>query len=469
MKNSFPLLGIFSLTSLVVVAILMALMSWLLGDQLEEALLERDKVLTVAMVQAEIFEYLGDKPFDQLYLDKEILNDVIHAAMVIPGSYAMEMINPAGKIVWSLIPKDTTIIKKNPEFLQALNGTPMIYKEDDDYLVFPDEDVRYSSALYIPIFKADKVEGVVELHRNSIRLKSQVESLKLYVRVFCAVFGLLLYGILIFIIYPASKILNRQHDQLRQSAKDLEQKNIQLQSIQSQLLKNERLSAIGEVSAAVAHGLKNPLASLRAAMQLTALPSLSTEERDELSSEMLYETDRLTARLNHLLNFVRPFDPDFKSISLLNVIKSAVHSLQWQIDDRQLKIKLPENVVFPEIEADPHLLEEVVLIVLSNAIDASSADDEITFILETSAHPSNSYQTIAISDQGEGVPLENRQRIFDQFFTTRSKGTGLGLAICKKIVDLHEGKIKFEFPKSQGTTVKLSFPVQREKLQIKID
>ena len=108
----------------------------------------------------------------------------------------------------------------------------------------------------------------------------------------------------------------------------------------------------------------------------------------------------------------------------------------------------------------------MVLIVLSNAIDASSPEGEIVFELQEKIQDSMRFQSIVLSDQGEGIPEENRERIFEQFFTTRSKGTGLGLAICKKIVDLHNGSILFDHPEKQGTTIRLNFPVQHQKSSI---
>ena len=461
MTRPFPLLSIFSLASLLAVAALMAVMSWLLGQQLENELLKRDKVITVATVQAEVLEYLQDAPFEQTYLDPLVLRDILHAVMVMPGSYAVEIILPSGKVAWSAFPGETADTKDNPQFKKAMLGEATIRMEDEDRLVFPNADERYTSALYIPIRRGEYVEGVLELHRNNVQLKRQVESLQRFVWGFCAVFGLLLYTMLLLIVYPASRILSRQHEQLRKSALELAEINQQLRNAQAQLLKQERLSAIGEVSTAVAHGLKNPLASLRAAMQLLTLQKLDPEEHDDLINDMLHETDRLTTRLNHLLNFVRPFDPYFQKVALPEILQKAVHSLHWQIDERKLKLKLPTLKELPSIEADPVLLEEVLLIVLSNAIEATSSGGTIECFFESvSGNEDSKIQTIAVQDYGEGIAAENQERIFEQFFTTRSRGTGLGLAICKKIVDLHHGSIEINSEIDKGTTVRLSFPVQ---------
>ena len=197
MTRPFPLLSIFSLTSLFAVAALMAVMSWLLGQQLENELLKRDKVITVATVQAEVLEYLQDAPFEQTYLDPLVLRDILHAVMVMPGSYAVEIILPSGKVAWSAFPGETHVTKDNPQFKKAMLGEAAIRMEDEDRLVFPNADERYTSALYIPIRRGESVEGVLELHRNNVQLKRQVESLQRFVWGFCAVFGLLLYTMLL--------------------------------------------------------------------------------------------------------------------------------------------------------------------------------------------------------------------------------------------------------------------------------
>jgi|TARA_B110000881_G_C18602353_1_gene536434 two-component system sensor histidine kinase HydH len=461
MTRPFPLLSIFSLASLFAVAALMAVMSWLLGQQLENELLKRDKVITVATVQAEVLEYLQGSPFEQTYLDPLVLRDILHAVMVMPGSYAIEIILPSGKVAWSSFPGETTTTKDNPQFKKAMLGEATIRMEDEDRLIHPNADERYISALYIPIRRGENVEGVLELHRNNVQLRRQVDSLQRFVWVFCGLFGLLLYTMLLLIVYPASRILSRQHEQLRTSAFELERINQQLRNAQTQLLKQERLSAIGEVSATVAHGLKNPLASLRAALQLLTLQKLDPEEHDDLINDMLHETDRLTTRLNHLLNFVRPFDQHFQKVALLEILQKAVHSLHWQIDELNLKLKIPTEKELPTIEADPVLLEEVLLIVLSNAIQASSSGGTIECYLESvSGNEDSQIQTIAVKDYGEGIVEENLDRIFEQFFTTRSRGSGLGLSICKKIVDLHHGSIEIKSEIDKGTTVRLCFPVQ---------
>ena len=124
MTRPFPLLSIFSLASLLAVAALMAVMSWLLGQQLENELLKRDKVITVATVQAEVLEYLQGSPFEQTYLDPLVLRDILHAVMVMPGSYAIEIILPSGKVAWSSFPGETTTTKDNPQFKKAMLGKP---------------------------------------------------------------------------------------------------------------------------------------------------------------------------------------------------------------------------------------------------------------------------------------------------------------------------------------------------------
>jgi signal transduction histidine kinase len=98
---------------------------------------------------------------------------------------------------------------------------------------------------------------------------------------------------------------------------------------------------------------------------------------------------------------------------------------------------------------------------LSNAIEATSSGGTIECFFESvSGNEDSKIQTIAVQDYGEGIAAENQERIFEQFFTTRSRGTGLGLAICKKIVDLHHGSIEINSEIDKGTTVRLSFPVQ---------
>ena len=452
--RAFPLLPVFSIASLLVLCGFTLLLSWLLGNQLEEELLSRDTLITTTTVQSEVVEYLGNRSFETLYQDTELLKDVLHAVTMVPGSHGVEIIHPDGLIGWSSIHEEVGEYKDSAVFRRAMSGKATLKHEMVDEQAFPHADARYASALYIPIPRGSEILGVVEVHRYNVQLKRQVDSLRQSVWVYSLGFGSVLYLTLLLIIFPASRILRRQHNSLLDNAQELAQANRELRAAQSQLLKQERLAAMGEVSASVAHGLKNPIAGLRAALQLLSIPSITQEESKEIVLSLLREIDRLTERVNHLLNFVRPFHPNPTALSLYPMVVEAGRSLEWRLREKHIELHLPEPSVLPEVQADPSLLEEAFLIVLSNALDASPEGSRIECTVETNA----THQWIRVTDEGDGISAEHMEHIFEQFYTTRSRGIGLGLALCKKIMEAHHGSIELDSQEHQGTTVRLILP-----------
>ncbi len=450
----FPLLPVFSVASLLVLCGFTLMLSWLLGNQLEEELLSRDTLITTTTVQSEVVEYLGNRPFETLYTDSELLKDVLHAVTMVPGSHGIEIIHPDGLIGWSSIQEETGEYKDSAVFRQAMSGQATLKHEMVDEEAFPHADARYASALYIPIPRGSDIIGVIEVHRYNVQLKRQVDSLRQSVWVYSLSFGSILYLTLLLIIFPASRILRRQHNSLLDSAQELAQANQELRAAQVQLLKQERLAAMGEVSASVAHGLKNPIAGLRAALQLLSIPSITKEESQDIVLSLVREIDRLTERVNHLLNFVRPFHPNPAPLQLYPMVVEAGRSLEWRLREQNVALQIPEAPELPPLSADPSLLEEALLIVLSNALDASPEGSRITCAVEADA----THQWIRITDEGDGITPEHMEHIFEQFYTTRSRGIGLGLALCKKIMEAHQGRIELESQAHQGTTVRLILP-----------
>ncbi len=461
MKKPFNLVLTFSLTSLVAIVILMVSLSWLLGNRLESRLLARDQVLIAAAIQQEVQEELDEGvPFSAIHQDAEARDHILEELLMIPGTKGIEILDTSGNVLWSTDPEKLGTERNTELLAQVLEGKSAIEFRDEDHTALTSStgksrDWESDTGLYVPIIHNQEVVGIFEIHRNNLQLQKQVETLKTEVYWFCAAFGTGLYLVLMCIIIPAARVIRNQHSQLSSTAESLKLVNEELQKTQKELLQKERLSAIGEVCGAVAHGLKNPISSVRSAVQLLGTLSLSTEKREEITEDILQEVDRLSKRLNDLLNFIRPFDLNTQSSHLADLITNAVTSLKWKAEEEgiQLQTDLPETI--EPVFIDPSLLEEAILIVLSNAMEASSAGQTI----ECRLLSMQDRQTIVIQDHGKGIATELLPRVFECFFTTRSQGVGLGLALCKKIIELHQGTITMESQEDQGTVVYLEIPV----------
>jgi signal transduction histidine kinase len=238
-------------------------------------------------------------------------------------------------------------------------------------------------------------------------------------------------------------------DNLRRSQEDMVRLN-------GQLVQSEKLASIGEMSAAVAHGLRNPLASLRAAAQLVRHHPDAPASREHLDA-IIQEVDRLDRRISHLLSFSRPapFHPIRERLS--HLVESVLPSLAEPLRDRGIELRLELDPALPDVWVDPMQLEQAVVEVVSNAVDAMPQGG--TLRIAASADDGRPEAVaLAVSDTGGGIPETVLPSVCDPFFTTRPEGTGLGLAIAKRYVEQNGGRLDVTSRLGEGTTVTLHLP-----------
>lgn len=438
MKPPFNLIRVFSLASLTTTVVLTFCLGWLLSQNLENQLLERDRQFTERTVSTEITEELIEMEllFNEAHLNETFIEEMNEFKDEIYGATSLEMIHLSGEVLWSTNPQSIGTTRMDLLFQQARQGKTIIDLQE----VEMESSIGYLSSMAVPIMMGGNLVGVFELQRQEQELYLQIENVKETVYLYCSLFGVVLYFMMLLIVIPAAKTLNKQHQQLIEA--------------KEQLIQSERLSAIGEVCGAVAHGLKNPIASVRAAVQLLGVRNVSEERRTKITADILHEVDRLTKRLQDLLNFIRPFDPDFQNVTLQDVLNNAARSLYWKAEKENIHFKIDESPDLVNVRIDAALMEEAVLIVLSNAMEASKSGDTIHCSIEKQADS----HAIVIQDQGKGIPTELSAKVFEQFFTTHSKGVGLGLPLCRKIMGLHQGEVSISSEVDLGTTVRLVLP-----------
>jgi signal transduction histidine kinase len=263
-----------------------------------------------------------------------------------------------------------------------------------------------------------------------------------------------------------ARAFSQMTDKLRQSRTDLlrlntelETKISQLEQTQAQLVQSEKLASIGEMSAAVAHGLRNPLASLRAAAQLVRRHPDAPSSAEHLTA-IIDEVDRLDRRISHLLSFSRPAPYHPMQENVARLMEGLLPAFGELLRERgvQVQLDLPAAVL-PEVRVDPMQLEQALVEIVSNALDAMPAGGRLR--LAASAQGENgsrpSQVTIEVGDTGPGIPEQVMPSVCEPFFTTRPDGTGLGLAIAKRYVEQNGGNLEI-VSRPGGTTVRLHFP-----------
>jgi signal transduction histidine kinase len=234
----------------------------------------------------------------------------------------------------------------------------------------------------------------------------------------------------------------------------------QLERTQAQLVQSEKLASIGEMSAAVAHGLRNPLASLRAAAQLVRRHPESPASQEHLDA-ILEEVDRLDRRISHLLSFSRPapFRPMPESVPRL--IEQLLPGVAEPVREHRIDLRVDLPPDLPEVRVDPMQLEQALLEVVSNAVDAMPAGGTLRLSARAvNGGPEAAAVVIEVADSGPGIPDQVLPSVCEPFFTTRQEGPGLGLAIAKRYVEQNGGRLEIESRPGAGTTVRLRLPAE---------
>jgi signal transduction histidine kinase len=244
-------------------------------------------------------------------------------------------------------------------------------------------------------------------------------------------------------------------DEIGDLARALARMTRQLRDSRAQVVQAEKLASIGEMSAAVAHGLRNPLASLRAAAQLVRRHPASPAATEHLDA-IIEEADRLDRRISHLLSFSRPapFHPVSESVPRL--IEELLPAVAGPIREQQVELQMAVPATLPEVRVDPMQLEQVILEIVSNALDAMPAGGR----LGIRAFVAGREVVVEVSDTGGGIPAEVLPSVCEPFFTTRQEGTGLGLAIAKRYVEQNGGRLEIASRPGEGTTVRLLLPAE---------
>jgi PAS domain S-box-containing protein len=243
----------------------------------------------------------------------------------------------------------------------------------------------------------------------------------------------------------AAGVLWRIHDLTERRRGESERKRLR-----ARLLASERLSALGEMAARIAHEVRNPLVSIGAAAQVVAeeLPPDSAVLGEVRA--IAREVKRLDGIVSDFLRFARPRRADRRPVDLAPVVRESVDLVRPKAQKNELLVQIDNPLI---ARCDPDAIKQVLLNVLLNAVEAAPGP------VECEAHVVGAEVVLTVADRGPGVPDSARRRIFDPFFSTKSRGTGLGLAVSKQIIDEHNGRIRLLPRRGGGTRVVIELPV----------
>lgn len=245
----------------------------------------------------------------------------------------------------------------------------------------------------------------------------------------------------------AIRRLDESHRKLR------EQTDVLFQT-EEQLRKADRLSALGELSAGVAHEIRNPLGAIKGAAEILQDDYGPEDPKREFVQILLKETDRLNTIVREFLNFARPKQPEFQEADINEVIEAVLALCGQAARSSGVSVEKELDRMIGPRNLDASLLKQAFLNLCLNAIQAMPRGGTLrvrTFRLEKGI-------SAAFSDTGAGIPAADLKKLFQPFFTTKKDGTGLGLAITYRIIQNHRGSIDVVSEEGKGTTFTVTLP-----------
>ncbi len=243
-------------------------------------------------------------------------------------------------------------------------------------------------------------------------------------------------------------------ENLEESYHKLREQADQIIEIEEQLRRADRLSALGELSAGMAHEIRNPLGSIRGTAEILKENVPPDDPKHEFAIILIKEVERLNQVLEDFLHFARPKPVEEGRVNLNNVVQDVLDLTRQQIFKNKIDV-IKEFGEIPEVPGQAEQIKQAVLNLVLNALQAMPDGGRLTIVTARDS----THAMISIADTGPGVDPANRERIFNPFVTTRADGTGLGLAITQRIIQGHAGFIDLQSQPGQGAKFTIALPL----------
>lgn len=269
------------------------------------------------------------------------------------------------------------------------------------------------------------------------------------------------FGSSIPVSISASRIMNDEGENLGTIylMRDLRE----VKRLREELRRSERLSALGNMAARVAHEIRNPLSSIKGFATYLGGRTTSADDK-EAAGVMIGEVERLNRVVSELLDFARPSELRIAPADLHSLLNRAAHLAEVDREAKGLELRFaPQEAdgAPVRVAVDAERITQALLNLILNAVQATEPGGTITLAVQPRELSDENFVRLTISDTGAGMGPEILSQVFNPFFTTRAKGTGLGLAIVLKIVEDHHGKVAMESSPGKGTTVTVWLPLAR--------
>lgn len=436
LRQWFGLLA-FSVISAIAVASVW-LLSWFITDRMlwQEGILTRDFVHSLMLVEKPMQNYMRSQDTP---LPAEVEASFAHIARM-PDIVRANVYDLKRKVVWS---SDKELVGRsfgaNHELDEALAGAVVVEKKSDHDRVHGKaeyESLRADELLFIEIYlpvldvETGQVIGAIEFYKNPRALMGVLSQLRNYIALGAGVFGLVLFAALFWLVRRADRTMQCQ---------------------ERQLVEKETFAVVGEMSSVVAHGIRNPLASIRSSAELI----LQSPGRcaTEAATDIVAQSDRLGSWVRELLAYTRPADMVPQPVALAPLVRTCLQEFARDCERRRVDTSadLPDDL--PAVRGDSLAIGQVLRTLLSNALDAVPDGGRIT--VRALPDAVRRCLTLTVEDNGTGMAPAQRERVGKPFFTTKSHGMGVGLALARRVVERAGGSLHIDSELGRGTVVSI--------------
>jgi signal transduction histidine kinase len=449
----------FALDSFLCIGLMTVALWFIVSNYLINSILEHEWQATARMVRGDVKQLLDDYDFqaqDRKSVGHKFTALLNHMKLA-PDIIRFKVYNPQGVVIWS---DDKRLVGKsfadNDDLQQALKGKIVadLSSLDKKENVFEPDSPEGAVEVYVPIYSdnGNELLGVFETYKRADPIIRDLREARLVVLLGALGGGVLLYLSLFAIV--------------RQAAKKIDEQQENLLKMQAELIASQRMAAVGEMAAAVAHGIGNPLSSIRAAAQVAILDAsseISSEQNRQMKSNLqsiMEQVDRVQKRMQGLLNFAKPLEPHPALLDVNPLLRDVVEALRPRFGAAQVSPALELEANLPKIKSDVNQLEQVFMGLITNAVEATPKGGRVTIRTRSAGDSGNGPAVnISVEDTGAGIPLENRARVFEPFFTTKPHGTGIGLPLAKKFVERNGGTIAIADLSGAGTKFDITLPI----------
>lgn len=334
------------------------------------------------------------------------------------------------------------IKEKRPFIVEDARRDPRVNKEMITFL-----DVKSFAA--VPLLSRQKVLGGIaadNLVSEDHISEKKVQSLM----IFASQAALALENAL---MYEELKTFSNQLEERVKKA------TAELQQTQEQLIRSEKLATLGQLSAGIAHEIRNPLTSIKILIHSLVDEEATPASREKDLAVIEAEIERVNKIIRQFLDFARPRPPSLQKIDLHKILEETLHLVAYEIEAQGINLQKNYTPKNHYVVVDGEQMKQVFLNIILNAIQAMPRGGKLTVAtFPENISPESKELVVSIRDTGEGIPPEIREKIFEPFFSTKEEGIGLGLPIVQRIIEEHKGRIKVESYPKRGTTFYIYLP-----------